>query len=31
MKLLKFKEDIKDEKNFEKKIHYLIKNEFDTT
>ena len=31
MKLLKFKEDIKDEKNFEKKIYYLIKNEFDTT
>ena len=31
MKLLKFKEDIKDEKNFEKKINYLINNEFNTT
>ena len=30
-KFSQFKEDIKDEKNFEKKLTYLIKNEYDTT
>ncbi len=31
MKFNQFKVDIKDEINFEKKLNYLIKNEFDAT
>ena len=31
MKLDQFKEDMKNEKNMEKKLSYLIKNEFDIT
>jgi len=31
VKLSKFKEDIKNEKNFEKKLNFLIKDEFDVT
>ena len=31
VKISKFKEDIKNEKNFEKKLNYLIKDEFDVT
>ena len=31
MKLTQFKKDIKNERNFEQKLNYLIKNEFDVT